>query len=432
MLGNGIKPINYCGIIQLMSADSSNWQTLWTNCHIATMNNGSKDYGVIENGALAIANGKIAWIGLEAELPDYDNEKVNVINAKGRWLTPGLIDCHTHIVYGGSRANEFEMRLEGATYEEIANAGGGIVSTVAATRTASESELFNAALPRLKALHHQGVTTVEIKSGYGLDTKTETKMLEVASKLSRSLPVTVKKTFLGAHALPIEYNGDADSYIDLVCDEMLPSIASRQLADAVDVFCEGIGFDIAQTERVFSSAKALGLPVKVHAEQLSNVGGTELAAKYKALSSDHVEFLDEKGIKAMADAGMTAVLLPGAFYFLRETQLPPISLLRKHNVPMAIATDANPGSSPICSIQLMLNMACTLFRLTPSEAIAGVTNAGAKALGLGDEKGVLANGYDADIAVWDITQPAELCYQFGVNPLKYLIRHGEIVHTNES
>lgn len=412
-----------------MSAESSNWQTLLINCHLATMSNGGNDYGVIENGALAISNGKIAWVGLEAELPDYDAAKVKVINAKGQWLTPGLIDCHTHLVYGGSRANEFEMRLNGASYEEIANAGGGIVSTVAATRAASETDLFNAALPRLKALHQQGVTTVEIKSGYGLDTDTEVKMLEVAGKLSRSLPVDVKRTFLGAHALPIEYKGKADEYITLVCEEMLPTVASKNIVDAVDVFCEGIGFNLEQTERVFAAAKSLGLSVKVHAEQLSNLGGSELAAKYGALSSDHVEFLDEKGIEAMAASGVTAVLLPGAFYFLRETQLPPIELLRKHQVPMAIATDANPGSSPICNIQLMLNMACTLFRMTPSEALAGVTCSSAKALGVADEKGQLVAGFDADIAVWDISQPAELCYQFGVNPLTHLIKNGDVVHS---
>ena len=410
-----------------MSIKSASWQTLWTNVNLATMTEGAKGYGAIENAALAIADGKIAWLGSEVELPSFDANTVNVIDGKGAWLTPGLVDCHTHIVYGGNRANEFEMRLEGKSYEEIAKAGGGIVSTVKATRAASKDQLFANAFKRLSALHQQGVTTVEIKSGYGLDTINEMKMLEVASDLATSLPVTVQRTFLGAHALPVEYKGRPDDYIKLVCEDMIPKIAVNNLADAVDVFCEGIGFSLAQTEKVFAAAKAHNLPIKVHAEQLSNLGGTELAAKYQAMSSDHIEFLDEAGVSAMKAADMTAVLLPGAFYFLRETQLPPMDLLRKHGVSMAIATDANPGSSPICSLQLMLNMACTLFRLTPAEALAGVTCNGAKALGLASSKGQLAVGYDADIACWDIQQPAELCYQFGVNPLQKLMKSGEMV-----
>lgn len=410
-----------------MSINTTAWQTLWTNVNLATMTEGAKGYGAIENGAIAIANGKIAWLGTEAQLPDFDLNTVKVIHGGGTWLTPGLVDCHTHIVYGGNRANEFEMRLEGKSYQEIANAGGGIISTVKATRAASEEALFKSALKRLKALHQQGVTSIEIKSGYGLDTDNEIKMLKVAKRLGETLPVTVLKTFLGAHALPTEYKDRADEYIDLVCEEMIPKISANKLVDAVDVFCEGIGFNLAQTEKVFAAAKAHNLPVKVHAEQLSNLGGTELAAKYQALSSDHIEFLDEAGVKAMKSADMTAVLLPGAFYFLRETQLPPMELLRKHGVSMAIATDANPGSSPINSIQLMLNMACTLFRLTPAEALAGVTCHGAKALGLSGKKGQLAVGYDADIACWDIEQPAELCYQFGVNPLVNLIQAGKVV-----
>jgi imidazolonepropionase len=403
------------------------WQTLFVNVNLATMSEGSLNYGVIENGALAICEGKIAWLGKEVDLPEYDTNAIDVIDGNNQWLSPGLIDCHTHLIYGGNRANEFEMRLEGKSYEEIANAGGGIVSTVTATRKANEQSLFDSALKRLKALHNQGVTTIEIKSGYGLDVDNEIKMLTVAGMLATALPVSVKRTFLGAHALPNEYKGKPDEYIDLVCNEMLPKVAKEQLADAVDVFCEGIGFNAEQTERVFSCAKELGLPVKVHAEQLSNLGGTALAAKYNALSSDHIEFLDETGIIAMKEANMTAVLLPGAFYFLRETQLPPIDLLRKHHVSMAIATDANPGSSPINNIQLMLNMACTLFRLTPVEALAGVTCHGAKALGLANSKGQLAVGYDADIACWDINQPAELCYQFGVNPLVKLFQMGKRV-----
>jgi len=413
-----------------MSSLNRHWQTLWVNVNLATMSDGSSSYGQIENGALAVADGKIAWLGPMAKLPEYDVKTTDVIDGKGAWLTPGLVDCHTHLVYGGNRANEFEMRLEGKSYEEIANAGGGIVSTVKATRAASESELFDSALKRLTTLHQQGVSTIEIKSGYGLDTNNEIKMLKVAQQLAKALPVTIKKTFLGAHALPVEYKDRADDYIDLVCSDMLPKVASLKLADAVDVFCEGIGFSAAQTEQVFATAKKYGLPVKVHAEQLSNLGGTELAAKYQALSSDHIEFLDEAGVIAMKAANMTAVLLPGAFYFLRETQLPPIELLRKHDVSMAIATDANPGSSPINSIQLMLNMACTLFRLTPVEALAGVTCNGAKALGVGEQKGQLAVGYDADIACWNIQQPAELCYQFGVNPLQKLMTSGDIVISN--
>ena len=404
--------------------NTSHWQTLWTNIHLATMTDGSASYGAIENGALATSEGKIVWLGKEKELPEYDQNIVQVIDGHGQWMTPGLIDCHTHLVYGGNRANEFEMRLQGKSYQEIANAGGGIVSTVKATRAASEEQLLTSALPRLTALHQQGVTTVEVKSGYGLDTATEIKMLKVAGQLAEKLPVTIKRTFLGAHALPIEYKDKPDAYIDLVCNEMMPQIAEQQLADTVDVFCEGIGFDIKQTERVFSAAQEHGLAIKVHAEQLSDLGGTELAAKFKALSSDHVEFLSLDGVKAMADANMTAVLLPGAFYFLRETQLPPIAALREHGVAIAIATDANPGSSPICSLQLMLNMACTLFRLTPTEALAGVTCYGAKALDLNDSKGQLKVGYDADLACWSIEQPAELCYQFGVNPLSSLFKAG--------
>jgi len=407
--------------------NTQTWQTLWTNVHLATMSEGANSYGEIKDAALAISDGKIAWLGNAKDLPEFDHQSVEVIDGQGKWLTPGLIDCHTHIVYGGNRAAEFELRLNGASYEEIANAGGGIVSTVKATRAATEQELLDSALSRLTALHQQGVTSIEIKSGYGLDTKNEIKMLNVATQLSQKLPVTIKRTFLGAHALPVEYKGKADDYIELVCNDMIPKVAELGLADAVDVFCEGIGFNIEQTEKVFAAAQKAGIPVKVHAEQLSDLGGTELAAKYNALSSDHVEFLSEAGVDAMAQADMTAVLLPGAFYFLRETQLPPISALRKHGVAMAIATDANPGSSPISSIQLMLNMACTLFRLTPVEALAGVTCHAAKALGIHSSKGQLSVGYDADIAVWDINQPAELCYQFGVNPLSQLVKAGKRV-----
>ncbi|WP_448567269.1 imidazolonepropionase [Thalassotalea ganghwensis] len=403
---------------------SEQWQTLFVNVNLATMSSSDNSYGVIENGALAIAQGKIAWLGAASDLPEYDPTVVDVVDGQGKWLTPGLIDCHTHIIYGGNRANEFEMRLMGKSYEEIAKAGGGILSTVAATRSASEMDLFNSALKRLKALHEQGVTTIEIKSGYGLDTDNEIKMLKVAGQLATAMPITVSRTFLGAHALPAEYKENSQAYIEMVCNEMIPKVASMQLADAVDVFCEGIGFSLEETEQVFVAAKKQQLAIKVHAEQLSNLGGSALAAKHQALSSDHVEYLDEAGVEAMANAGMCAVLLPGAYYFLRETQLPPIELLRKYRVPLAIATDANPGSSPLNSIQLMLNMACTLFRLTPAEALSGVTRHAAKALGLADQKGQLQVGFDADIALWDISQPAELCYQFGVNPLVALYHQG--------
>ena len=419
----------YLLMTQTMQTDNltQHWQTLWLNVNLATMTEAGTGYGEITQAALAISDGKIVWLGKEADLPTYDKNELEVINGEEKWLSPGLIDCHTHLVYGGHRANEFEMRLQGKSYQEIAEAGGGIVSTVKATRAASEAELLASALPRLTALHQQGVTTVEIKSGYGLDVINEVKMLKVAGELAQALPVTIKRTFLGAHALPLEFKNNSDGYIDLVCEQMMPVIAAQKLADTVDVFCENIGFNLTQTERVFAAAKEHGLDLKVHAEQLSDLGGTELAAKYQALSSDHVEFLSEAGVQAMSAANMTAVLLPGAFYFLRETQLPPIELLRKHGVAMAIATDVNPGSSPICSIQLMLNMACTLFRLTPSEALAGVTCNAAKALGLHKNKGQLSVGFDADIAVWNISQPAELCYQFGVNPLSALIQNGKQV-----
>lgn len=407
-----------------MKINTSQWQTLWLNINLATMSEGGTGYGAIEQAALAVADGKIAWLGRVADVPAYNANKLEVIDGQGQWMTPGLIDCHTHLVYGGNRAHEFELRLQGASYEDIAKAGGGILSTVKATRSASEQELLDAALPRLTALHQQGVTTVEIKSGYGLDTKNEIKMLKVAGMLGQKLPLTIKRTFLGAHALPQEYKDDPHGYVDLVCNEMMPLVAQQKLADAVDVFCEGIGFNLAQTDKVFAAAKQHGLAIKVHAEQLSDLGGTELAASYQALSSDHIEFLSETGIEAMAKADMTAVLLPGAFYFLRETQIPPIAALRKHKVAMALATDVNPGTSPICSLPLMLNMACTFFRLTPAEALAGVTCHGAKALGLANTKGMLKVGYDADLVCWKVQQPAELCYQFGVNALASLYKAG--------
>ena len=345
----------------------------------------------------------------------------------GGVMTPGLVDCHTHLVFGGARADEFEARLEGASYEEIARRGGGILSTVLATREASEQTLFNAALPRLKALIDEGVTTVEIKSGYGLDVPNELKMLRVARRLGEALPVRVLTTLLGAHALPPEYESDSDGYIDLICNEMIPAAAAEGLADAVDVFCEKIAFSVAQCERVFKAAQAHGLPIKAHAEQLSNLGGAAMAARHGALSADHIEYLDDAGIAAMREAGSVAVILPGAFHTLRETQQPPIAGLREAGVPMAVATDANPGSSPIFMPTLMLNLACTLFRMTPQEALAGMTANGAAALGLKGQ-GQLHEGAVADLCVWDIETPAELAYAVQPGRLRQRIYQGELTH----
>jgi imidazolonepropionase len=390
-------------------------------------------YGMIEDGALAVCDGKITWIGQQNDLPaDLESRASDIYDGDGGWITPGLVDCHTHLVYGGSRAREFELRLQGATYEEIARQGGGIRSTVTATRQADEESLLKQSAPRLVALMHEGVTTVEIKSGYGLDLETEMRMLRVARMLGERYPVMVMPTFLGAHALPPEYEGQSDQYIDFVCQEVLPQVAAQHPAIAVDAFCEGIGFTLEQTERVFSAAKKFGLTVKLHAEQLSDLQGTALAARYGALSADHLEYVSEAGVKAMAAAGTVAVLLPGAFYFLRETRVPPIDLLRRYSVPMALSTDCNPGSSPAVSLLLMLNMACTLFRLTPEEALAGVTRNGARALGLQDTIGTLEPGKDADFVVWDVPEPAELAYRIGANPLRYVVRKGEVIRTSRN
>lgn len=393
------------------------WDLLITDANIATMDSSiDSAYGAIENAALAIKDGHIAWLGKQSELPKFDAFATPMLSAKGQWLTPGLIDCHTHLVFAGSRAEEFEQRLQGVSYEQIAAQGGGIASTVRATREADHEALFVLAKDRLNALYAEGVTTVEIKSGYGLDCENEVKILEVARLLGENHPVDVKTTFLGAHALPPEYKGRSDEYIDLVCNDMLEQVVSTNLADAVDVFCENVGFSNEQTRRVFAAAKKHNLPVKCHAEQLSNQQGAELVAEFKGLSADHIEYLDESGVKAMAAAGTVAVLLPGAFYFLRETKQPPIDLLKQYNVPIAISTDFNPGTSPLCSLQLMMNMGCTLFRLTPTETLAGVTRNAAKALGLTD-RGVLKVGMRADIAHWQISHPAQLSYQLGVNKL---------------
>lgn len=345
---------------------------------------------------------------------------------QGGVMTPGLVDCHTHLVFGGQRADEFEQRLEGKSYEAIARAGGGILSTVKATRAASEQSLFDQARPRLEALIADGVTTVEIKSGYGLTTADECKMLRVARRLGQALPVNVQTTFLGAHALPPEYRDNADGYIDKVCQEMIPAVAAENLADAVDVFCEGIAFSVEQSERVFQAAQAHGLAIKAHAEQLSNLGGSILTARYRGLSADHVEWLDEPAVRAMAAAGTVATLLPGAFYTLRETRVPPVDLLRQYQVPMAIATDGNPGSSPIFQLTLMLHMACTLFRLTPTEALQGVTAHGARALGLQNQTGRIAPGYQADLCAWDCQSPNELAYSIQSGRLVHRVLGGEI------
>ena len=403
------------------------WDALWTNVHLATMTGNGVAYGAIEDGALAVADGRIAWVGREADLPGApDRLALALHDGGGAWMTPGLIDCHTHLVYGGNRAGEFEKRLQGVSYEDIARAGGGIRATVAATRAASPQDLLAAAAGRIAALAADGVTTVEIKSGYGLDTETEIKMLRVARRLGSRLPVGVRTSFLGAHALPADYADRRSAYVDLVCNEMLPAAVEEDLADAVDAFCEGIGFSPEETAQVFDAAARHGLPVKLHADQLSDLGGAALAARYNALSADHLECTNENGVAAMAAAGTVAVLLPGAFYFLGETRKPPVDLFRRHGVPMAVASDCNPGSSPVTSLLLMLNMACTLFGLTPEEALAGVTRQAALALGLADEVGTLQPGLAADLAVWTIDSPAELAYGIGARPLATRIVAGRL------
>ncbi|UCH74485.1 MAG: imidazolonepropionase [Rhodospirillales bacterium] len=401
------------------------WDDIWIGGDIATMISDGAPYGAIEGGAVAVADGAIAWVGPTAGLAGPpETLAMRVHDVSGRWITPGLIDCHTHLVYGGNRAREFEMRLEGASYAAIAREGGGILSTVAATRAAPEDDLLAASAPRLESLAAEGVTTIEIKSGYGLDVETELKQLRVARRLGDLHGVTVRTTFLGAHALPPEFAERADDYIDFVCAESLPAAAAAGLADAVDAFCESIAFSPEQTARVFDAAAAHGLPVKLHADQLSDFGGAALAAAHHALSADHLEYTSEAGVRAMAETGTVAVLLPGAFYALRETQMPPVDHLRAHRVPIAVASDSNPGSSPVTSILLMLNMACTLFRLTPEEALAGVTRAAALALGLGETHGTIAAGKVADLCIWDIAEPAELAYRIGFNPLDRVIRKG--------
>ncbi|MGD9767172.1 MAG: imidazolonepropionase [Pseudolabrys sp.] len=400
------------------------FETIWHDARLATLDETRPGLGTVENAAVAARDGKIVFAGPASELPT-GADAAKRIKLDGRWITPGLIDCHTHLVYGGDRAHEFEQRLAGVSYEEIARAGGGIVSTVKATRGATEDQLVATALPRLDHLIAEGVTTIEIKSGYGLDKDTETRVLRAARRLGRERAVDVTTTFLGAHAMPPGVT-DKDAFITAVC-KMIPDLAAAKLADAVDAFCEGIAFSPEQTARVFDAAKAAGLPVKLHADQLSNLHGAALAARYNALSADHLEYTDEAGAAAMAKAGTVAVLLPGAFYVLREKQLPPIEAFRRHGTKLAIATDSNPGTSPITSLLLTMNMGATLFRLTIDELIAGVTREAARALGRLDSVGTLAPGKWCDLAIWNVERPAELVYRIGFNPLEQRIWRGKTV-----
>lgn len=387
------------------------YDRLITDCHVATMTEGGVPYGAIEDAAILIKDGRIAWVGPRVDLPVH--KAVETDSLGGRWVTPGLIDCHTHLVFGGDRSGEFERRLEGATYEEIARAGGGIVSSVKATRDASEDSLYASACKRLEGLKATGVTTVEIKSGYGLDHDSELKMLRVARRIGREAGVRVRTSYLGLHAVPPEHKADRAAYVDKAVDQILPAAHAEGLVDAVDAYCEPIAFTTDEVARLFDKAEALGLPVKLHADQLSDGGGAALAARYHALSADHIEHTTEPGVKAMAEAGVVAVLLPGAFLMLRETKAPPVALLRQHGVRMAVATDCNPGTSPVASMTAALNLACVQFRLTPEEALAGATRHAARALGLQDEVGTIEPGKAADLAVWDISRPAELCYWLG-------------------
>lgn len=405
------------------SADTQ--PVLWRNARLATLAPDKEGLGIVEQGAVLIENGRIAFAGAESDLPASAIEQSEIIDLEGRWVTPGLVDCHTHIVHGGNRAREFEMRLKGATYEEIARAGGGIVSSVKATNALSVEELVGEALPRLDALIAEGVTTIEVKSGYGLNRTAEVKMLQSARLLGHVRPIRVATSYLGAHATPVEYKGRNNDYLDDIVLPGLDDMYGLGLADAVDGFCEGIAFSTAEIARVFDKAKALGLPVKLHAEQLSNLGGAKLAASYGALSADHLEYLDAEGVAAMAAAGTVAVLLPGAFYAINEKQKPPVQALRQAGVPIAIATDCNPGTSPLTSMLLTMNMSATLFGLTVEECIAGATRDGARALGLLGKTGTLEPGKSADLAIWNIESLAELVYRIGFNPLYARVFKGE-------
>lgn len=402
------------------------WDQLWLDISVMTMAGNSSELGLIRDGAIGIKGGSLVYVGAKSDLPGpVETLAKQLHRGGGAWVSPPLIDCHTHLVFAGNRSSEFQMRLDGVSYEEIARRGGGILKTVEATRMATAEELFSSAARRLESLTAEGVGTVEIKSGYGLKTETELKMLRVARRLGEAFPLRVLTTFLGAHALPPEYAGRSDDYIRLVCEEMIPAVAAEGLADAVDVFCEGIGFTTEQTRRVFETSLAHGLRAKLHAEQLSDSGGAILAAEWKALSADHLEYLSEDGVRAMAEAGTVAVLLPGSFYYLRETRRPPIDLLRSYGVPIALATDLNPGSSPILSPLLILNMGCVLFGLRIDEVLAGMTRHAASALGISGEEGSLQVGRSADFLLWEIENPADLAYMVGARPLRARVRGGE-------
>jgi imidazolonepropionase len=398
---------------------------VWRNARLLTLAANRPELGIVERGALVVQGQRIIYAGPESELPARWRAAGEQIDGEGRWITPGLIDCHTHLVHAGDRAHEFELRLRGATYEEIARAGGGIASSVAALRAASEDELVRQSLPRLDALIAEGATTIEIKSGYGLDLANERKSLRAARSLGRERLVSVRTSFLGAHALPPEALDDRNGYLDRLIDVILPAIAAEKLADAVDGFCETIAFTPGEIARVFEAARTLGLPVKLHADQLSNLHGAALAARFRALSADHLEYADEAGVKAMARAGTVATLLPGAYYFIRETKRPPIDFFRSHGVAMAVATDCNPGTSPLTSLLLAMNLAATLFRMTVEECIAGVTREAARALGILAETGTLEAGKSADLAIWNIERPAELVYRMGFNPLHARVWRGQ-------
>jgi len=401
--------------------------TLFINCHVATMTGNA--LAIIKKAALAVTGKTISWIGKQKDLPDHLRASCQKrIDCRNGWILPGFVDCHTHLVWGGSRSNEFEMRLKGATYEDISKKGGGIFSTVQATRSASRDELFLSASKRVAALLHQGITTLEIKSGYGLDLENELKLLEVIGQLDETFPLQIEATFLGAHALPREFGGNSDGYIDLVTKTMLPAVKDQGIATAVDVFCERIAFTLSQTKKVFQTAKDLGFNIKLHAEQLSDSNGAALAAQFSALSCDHLEYLSLSGAQKMARNHVTAVLLPGAFYFLKETQNPPVQILTDLKIPMAVSTDLNPGSSPVHSMTLILNMACVLFGLTCEQALLGATINGAKALGLEHAKGSIETGKDADLVIWDIDTPADLCYLAGLTPIEMIMIKGRILH----
>ena len=399
-----------------------NWDLLLTDAHVATMCAGVAGYGAIENAAIAIADGQIDWVGPASELPESDPAETRSL--AGRWVTPALIDCHTHLVFGGDRSSEFEQRLRGVSYEEIARAGGGIMSTVMATRETTAADLLRSALRRTNAMASEGVATIEIKSGYGLDVQSELKMLAVARQIGEESGISVSPTLLAAHAVPPEFKDDAESYIDLICEELLPQVANDGLATAVDAYCESFAFSAPQIAKIFRCAQSLGLPVKLHADQLSDSGGAELAAHFAALSADHLEYTSNNGVKALAQAGSVAVMLPGAYLTLGETQCPPIAELRDAGVPIAIATDCNPGTSPLCSLREAMAIGCRVFRLTPEECLAGATREAARALGLSDDRGTLEAGKRADIAIWDIDHPRDLSYWLGVQPLAGLLING--------